>query len=243
MNRTQSTGPALRLFTLAAAALLSAACSPGATGTGPTAVATPMPQLSGQALDAGTYLVGTLDPLVVTVTVPEGWQAVDDWAIVGPQGSGANENEDSSDGAGMAISFWGVENVYADPEQPELGLLDPPVGPTVEDLAEALLRQPRWAGVSGPTNVTLDGYTGQQVELTGPSDVEFAECSGFVIWYATGDGGKRCLEGPNQTNTVVILDVEGERLVIDRQHFPRTFAANLAELEQVFESIQIERPE
>ena len=84
---------------------------------------------------------------------------------------------------------------------------------------------------------------GSRWKLFGPFDVDFAQCTGFVIWYATGYGGDRCLESPNQTNTVVILDVEGERLVVDRQHFPRTSAANLAELEQVFESSQIDHPE
>lgn len=191
---------------------------------------TPLPLLGQRSLTAGTYLVNVPQPLRVTVTVPEGWRAVDDWAVVGPQG----ENPP----AGMAIGFWGVQNLYADPSQPELGLLQPRVGPTVDDLASTLLNQPGWASASGPIDVTVDGYAGQQVELTAPSDADFGQGQ-FRIWLAT-NGGDRYLQGPGQIERVVILDVDGERLVIDVHYFPDTPAEDRAALEQVFDSIRIE---
>ena len=193
-----------------------------------------LPRLNYQpSLDAGTYIVRVPQPLDVTVTVPDGWRAEGDWAVTGPNGAGLP--------AGMAIGFWEVANVYADPLRPELGEVQPPVGPTVDDLVVALLRQPGYSSVSDPIDVTVDGYTGRQLELTVRSDVEFQSCTGnqFLIWRDTA-GGDRCAQGPGQIERVVILDVEGERLVIDVVFFPATPAADRVTLEQVFNSIQIE---
>ena len=228
-----------RLLTLASAAVLGAACSgvapDGDQTRSPATSIAPAAQLDGQeSLDAGTYIVGAVEPLLVTVTVPDGWQAIGDWAVAGPEGSGS-----------MAMSFWFVANVYAAPRHPDRGLLDPPVGPSVDDLAEALSVQPgQEIGGSNitflsPVDISLDGYEGRQVVLTGPRE-DYSGCW-FRMW-ETADGDYRCREASGQVDKIVILDVAGERLVIDRQYFPETSPGDRAELEQVFESIQIEAP-
>ena len=48
--------------------------------------------------------------------------------------------------------------------------IDPPVGPTVDDLATALSELPPFEVTAPPTDVTLLGYRGKHVELTVPSD-------------------------------------------------------------------------
>ena len=65
-----------------------------------------------------------------------------------------------------------VGNIYADPCQWEL--VDPPFGPTVDDLVSA------WANVPGfdataTSDVTVDGYAGKQIEFTVP-DYNEDEC-------------------------------------------------------------------
>ena len=88
----------------------------------------------------------------IFVTVPDGWRAEDNWAVTGP--------DDVDPPAGIAVGFWSVRNLYADPLNAAGGTLDPPVGPTVDDLAEALASHPGWTATA-PTDVTVDGHARQ----------------------------------------------------------------------------------
>ena len=74
--------------------------------------------------------------------------------------------------------FDRVANIYTDSCQ--WVLVDPPVGPTVDDLAAA------WANVPGfdataAIDITVDGYAGKQVEFTVPdydeARMRTTECS------------------------------------------------------------------
>jgi hypothetical protein len=131
----------------------------------------------------------------------------------------------------------------ADPcRQSSGGQLDPPVGPTVDDLATALQDQ---AGetATAPSDVTVGGYSGKRVELSLPSGLDSATCEGggFVRWTegpTAGLGGH--VYGNGQRNVVYILDVDGLRAVIDTSYLPGTSAASLAELEQILASVRIE---
>ena len=114
--------------------------------------------------------------------------------------------------------------------------LEPPLGPTVDDLATALENQlTREATTS---DVTLDGYTGKLVKMTVPTDAVFTDCDSgeFRSW----DG--RYHQGPGQQDDVYILDVEGFRLVIDTLSYPGSSAADLEKLQQMLDTIQIEPP-
>ena len=85
--------------------------------------------------------------------------------------------------------------MYADPCQWQDGYVDPPVGPTVDELATALANQPQ-RGDAVPVDVSIDGYQGKMIELTVPTDINFADCwSGqFRSW----DG--RWHQGPGQVD-------------------------------------------
>jgi hypothetical protein len=71
---------------------------------------------------------------------------------------------------------------------------DPPVGPSVDDLATALADLARFRVISPPTDITIHGYRGKHLELTVPDptiegrgdDRRFTECVGGELksWIA-----------------------------------------------------------
>ena len=119
--------------------------------------------------------------------------------------------------------------------------LDPAVGPTVDDLATALVAQ-KGRNATAPTDVTFGGYPAKRVELSIPADLDPATCDGSVIRTWVGPGEDSALVGddsedlgmhPGQLNVVYIVDINGERLVIDTWHMPGTSEADLAELDTI----------
>ena len=68
--------------------------------------------------------------------------------------------------------FDRVSNIYADGCQ--WVLVDPPVGPTVDDLVAAWANVPNFAATAA-VDVTVDGYAGKQIEFTVP-DYTASEC-------------------------------------------------------------------
>lgn len=217
----------------------------GGTGGDPIPTPTPTPSptpvlLDDQvALSPGTYR-GALQPSVglgFTITVPEGWDAV------GSIGVGASDNEPPDPAHGLLI--WNVDNLYADPLSPELGGMEPPVGPTVDDLVDALTSHDGWT-TSTPMDVTVGGYDGQLLELTVPEDADFIGCNAFgdsarpfAIWSEPGAGNSwRCMQGPGQTDHVYVLDVEGRRVVITLLGYPDWSGRYMAELRAMVDSLE-----
>jgi len=112
-------------------------------------------------LEPGRYFIDPdgddATPLRVTYQVPfEGWKA---WL-------GAVKFD--WDGATM-LTISTMTNVMTDGCSREGHTpLDPPVGPTVDDLATALSRLAPFQVTAPPTDVTLFGYRGKHLELTVP---------------------------------------------------------------------------
>ena len=101
--------------------------------------------------------------------------------------------------------FDEVANIYADGCQ--WVLVDPPVGPTVDDLVAAWANVPDFAATAA-VDVTVDGYAGKQIEFTVP-DYTTSECKGnrFGLWHAwtsgDGDAPGYWAQGPNQHHQAV----------------------------------------
>jgi hypothetical protein len=192
---------------------------------------TPAPLPGGQVLGAGTYRVTVLGTGHATITVPAGWLAFDNFSV----------NNNGAIPTLTAVIFWtsdsDFQRVYADPCHWQAGYVDPPVGPSVDDLATALANQPL-RGDSVPIEVSVGHYQGKMVELSVPSDQNFADCDAgeFRSW----DG--RFHQGPGQIDQIYILDVGGQRLVIDTFFMPGTSDADRAERQAIMDSIQIEGP-
>jgi hypothetical protein len=188
---------------------------------GPTTVAaeTPIPLPDGP-LAAGTYVM-TSGTFRVVFDVPTGR-----WTKNVVPGVIWTDNSDGRIGFGEL----GV-NLYADPCNWQAGELDPPVGPSVDDFANALAALPG-VEATAPVDVTLAGYAGKFVEIQVSGD-------------ATGcdDGGRRLAgEGPleNGRHRYWILDVDGDRLIVNAVERTGLAVPYRNQLQQIVDSIRLD---
>ena len=230
---------AIRAMALAAvAAITITACSSGTdddaeqtletTGsTAPPLTTTPA-DATNVTSEPGTGTASFGD-IPVSFTQPDGWDTLDWAAIKGDPIYG--------------LVFMEVGNTYTD-SCPSVEL-DPPVGPTVDDLASAWADQPG-VNATAPTDITVDGFHGQQVEFTvpdyetGANEDDCADGGHFMVFEGVdtpGDG--YWAQGPNQHHQVRILDVDGTRVVIAATWFPDTSAQDRADIDEMLDSIQI----
>ena len=250
------TRPIVAFATVGVLAL--AGCSseqPSLTSPAPDPSGSPRPSLtvlgtgSGE-LDAGTYVLD-LDALgcgeerfpPIRITVPEGWANIDGW--------GVNSGEGTDHWVG--ITFWDVREVYAHPCQWQRRSIQP--GPTVADLASVLVKRPL-RDATKPVDIVVDGFHGVQLEWSVPaiggeilrvggrSYFDFSGCDEapegdhpFMSWTAGSWASARYQQGPGQVDRLWILNIGGERLVIDAMYMPTTDAADRRELWRVMESI------
>jgi hypothetical protein len=167
----------------------------------------------------GTFVVSGVD---VTFAVPAGWN-YNGWYV-------ANANWS------LGVFFDIVANIYTD-SCPSV-LVDPPIGPTVDDLASAWANLPGF-NATAASDITVDGFHGKQIEFTVP-DYNETLCSygDFKLLEAEG-GGAYWAQGPNQHHQLSILDVNGTRLVIAATDFPDTSPQDRAVIDEILASIQI----
>ena len=204
----------------------------------PSETPTPTDPVDG-VLRPGTYTaqlpVG--DGLAVTFTVPEGWAAFADppgvlrGLLPAGDGSGAFQFRDVTTLKGDPCHWSGTDN-------------DIPVGPTADDLVQALQEQTAYEA-SDPVDVVIGGYAGRRVDIVSPTEV-FAEVNGATTAVGCDEGvwrfwdGEIYAQGPANRWQTNILDVDGTRLVIVVQDFPGTTAADRAELDAIVDSMVIE---
>jgi len=221
--------PRIAVISVALASLAACSDDGGGTAPAPSPTVTPIPSLpAAGALEPGAYVVtmGTAFDAAhrITVSVPGGWEGFEGFAVGGP--------------AGMYVDFWNVDNVYADPCKWVGTLLDPPVGPRVDDLVAALANQPG-RHASTPTEVAVDGFAGKKIELTVPASTADCDGSEFRSWTGQLPADGERSNGPGEHNLLWIVDVDGDRLVIEAVFLPGTSAQDRAELLQVVESVRI----
>ena len=239
-------------------ALLASACSAAVVSPSPTAgpssvplaaiVAQPTAALSPTPLatppsPTPAPVAGALAPKVigtgsypgVTVVAP-GWHLNGDFFV------------DKTSGPLLGISVWDVGKVPRDPCHWLGQLYDP--GPTVDNLVRALVAQ-RLRHASKPTSVTLAGYSGQYFEWSVPGnmvvtgDSDFKGCDvqpsnghlDYVSWQGSGMG-ERYQQVAGQVDRLWVLDVKGQRLLVDATHTPEATPADLAEQEQIVQSLR-----
>jgi hypothetical protein len=245
--RASTLGVAALVLAVASAVATTAQSPPGeAAGTTvPGSAASPMALPDGD-LEAGTtyflddlWDVGSAD---LILTVPATGRLAN--------GGGNLYRDLIADPVGPAFAevlitpWWRARNLTADPcHWRNGGELDPPVGPTADDLATALVEQAA-GNASAPTDVTVGGYPGKRVELSIPVGLDIATCDGgeFSRWwdeFGTERGGWMY---PDGRNIVYILDVGGTRAVIDTLYKAGTSEADLAEAEQLIASMRFEWP-
>jgi len=203
---------------------------PGPTAT-PTFAPTPIPALKSQESLKGRYSVNSGLPEEVSVSVPSGWSAGDDWVVRGPKGNGPP--------AGMALRFYTVSNLFRNPSSFADGLLQSPPGPTANDLVQAIGRQSAW-DASAPSDLVIDGRPAKHIQLTIPQDAKFDSRDGgaYYLFEAAG-GGEIWGFSPGQIFDIYAVDVGGRRLVMDAFHYPGTSAADVGVLLSVVATVKI----
>ncbi|HEX4902775.1 MAG TPA: hypothetical protein VFV42_08195 [Acidimicrobiales bacterium] len=196
-----------------------------------------------EPIEPGTYAI---DPdaddatsMKVLFDVPEGWES---WL-----GAVRFANRGH-----VALSIVEVENLVAEGCRGHYPA-DPPVGPTVEDLASALTALAPFEVTSPPAAVDLLGHTGVHLQLRVPdlptepaersSDRAFATCTGGQLhsWYAPNlDGAYYGYNGePGRVEDYWILDVDGTRLVLITTTGPSSPPEDVEQLGRVFDSVRI----
>jgi hypothetical protein len=192
--------------------------------------------VEGAIMDPGTYML-TLGPLRIVLTLPAGWEG---WAY-----GAFPAREGPEPPSGRGISFWIVDDIYADPCRWDRGLLDPPPEASADALAAAIDSQwGRYATL--PTTGELNGSTAIEMDLTVPPDIRFSDCAKdiakgrrYFLYWPQRVGGGRYAQGPNQREHLWILELDGARLVVDASYFPATSAADRGELWDIATSVQV----
>jgi len=208
-----------------------------AAPTAPPAASTPAALASPRAfpdsrakLPPGTYIAGAPFPLQVSLTI----QDADWWTWTDGVGSDAfaayRLSPDPPLGHGFVFDV--PDRVYTDPCDSTAGFTD--LDGTVEDFVSAMRAQPLGSS-SEPVSVTIDGYSGQYVDLI--RNQAGASCGTYNRW-PSSKGSRQALVGEH--DQLWVLDVDGVLLVIDVFSFQETTAEMLANVRQLVESVDIE---
>ena len=178
----------------------------------------------------------------ITFTVPAGWANWGGGVFKGPMrywGPGeARWMPDSGDPT-FGVTFGTIDNLFVD--NCKNVLFDPPVGRTVDELAEAWANMPGF-NATAATDITVDGFIGKQVEFIVPDYSQDEDCHGFGLWTWHDAGGGffgDVAEGPNEHRLLQTLDVDGTRLVISASYFPDVSPQDRADLDEILASIRL----
>jgi hypothetical protein len=215
--------------------------SPTAT-TSPTAAAVPL--IVDGPLAALTYRLRPFASGTMTIdaTVPDGgWRGGVPNAISGPRGESNGPN-------GVVVAFLRAQTINSDPchwdhdgngSPPDDG--DIVVGPTVDDLAEALAGSSAYESTT-PVDATIGGFAGKQLELQltpDPSGCDSYGGAGDQYFVFGGRDGWFFAQGGANTWQVTIVDVEGTRLIAVLIAYEETTAADLSAAKDILASLVI----
>jgi len=187
-------------------------------GTGPGLDSTCMQPPPSGCVDPGAPIL-----MRVTLTVPAGWES---------HGLGVWIDSNAPPG-GAALGFNRGGWLYSAPcRTPDTTDPDIPVGPTVDDFVNALANHPM-LDTTTPVDVTVDVYTGKALDLQVPADI--SQCDVYRPWqpniYA---------QGPGHLWHLRVIDVDGDRVVIESMEYAGTASPRRSELQAIVDSIQIE---
>jgi hypothetical protein len=214
-------------------AVTTAASSSGPAGPSATNAAV---RLSGNGpLAPGTYYLDDrafTNATRLTITVPAGWTTEEYGELY----------KDRDEPGEVKFITWVLTHVFSDVCRwgASGALVD--VGTTVDELATALSEQ-EGRDASAPSSVTVGGFPAKSIQLTVPVELDPATCTNEVLryWPAPGpdmtDGD--CCASPGSTDTVYVVDITGNRLVVVARHHPSSSAENRAVLQSIVDSIEI----
>ena len=167
----------------------------------------------------GTYLLEDPFPRSISIPVPDGWSV-----------DGGSLTRDFRGSRTTGLLFVIVDNPAK--EGCDSQGIDPPLGPSVDDLVTFLVGLPT-IEIAENTDVTLDGYRGKYLEYTKVAKGLACGGPGSEAWPTNSQGDR------DEQHQVWIIDVNGTRLVIDAFSNRAAFETDLAELRQIVDTIQI----
>ena len=193
--------------------------APSATPTAMPTAPTPSPSLEA-SVAPGTFHLTADFPVPVSIDLPNRWSDCSN----GPLEQGVC----AANGVGGVVLMI-IDNVVADPCA-ETGL-NPPVGPSVDDLVRAISALRRFQATE-PVDVMVDGHPGKEFTVRAPSS---PSCSLYTWIGPDRTNGV----GAGEANRLRIVDVDGVRVLIAAAYFPGTNNPDIppAALE-VFESVR-----
>jgi len=193
----------------------------------PTPVPTPTPSpiaLKAGALEPGTYLVRPYhdDSLTWTVTIPAGWSAFEDWAVIGPEMPG---------NVGTALFLAEKVGVPVDSCNAE----GTPPASTVADFIASVQARDDWV-VSKPVDITVAGYSGRRIDVEVPADIK--TCGAGNDYFVTSENAKSGFyaQAPSNQFTFWALDVAGTPRVLTRSTFAAVPAREVSETDAMVAS-------
>jgi hypothetical protein len=232
MTRTSDIGSMKKSSATVAVILILTACSGAQASTEPDATGAPEASASSAPAESsapdsapmdfmqrggetgsrqpGTYVLNYSDiagaaafpTLAFTFTLPAGWERVAiDGLAWGPNGT--------------RIRFAVVDGLYVDPCDPTLGVQDPPVGTSVDDLALALGTLPHIEIGEGEFNDYFGGFSGLRIPLTTRADPSSCAAEELRLAHTYGFPGFIEAFGGGERHEMFIVAVEGTRVVVD----------------------------
>ncbi len=216
-----------------------ASISPTATPTESAAAsAMPLGFPNDVGIPAGTYYryegYGIEPRIRVTFTLPAGWTANENSFLYKNRGKPGE----------VMFLTWIVTHVYPD----ACKWIDKDVvavGPTPDDLITALARQEgRAQTASGPWRGSIAGLPAVGVELAVPADLDTSTCTNGFLRYWPDPGpnfsGGLCCNPPGNIDFVYAVDVNGRTIAVVTRRYAGSSAADVAELEGIIQSLQLE---
>ncbi|HEX6434408.1 MAG TPA: hypothetical protein VFZ87_09190 [Gemmatimonadales bacterium] len=215
---------------LAIALLLTACGADQGTASTPTATASPNELPIEGDLTAGSYSLSDF-PVAITFDIPP-FEPPAVWFVCSPSPVEQAVCNGVPPAPVSAVTFQIVDNVVAgcSDNQDTAELLDPPVGPSVDDLVTAISSLEGYEATA-PVDITVSGFKGKEFTLT-------AVRHGCGATWATAQ--RTTGMGVGESNLLRILDVDGVRVVIAGAYHASTAEADVATIEQVMDSVQIE---
>ena len=228
-------------------ALILAACGGSSQSRTTKTSSAPHIQVLTDKLNGGLYRFGPFgDKRSVTIvaTGPKGWVGYPDWAMDGPEPLRADAPR------GIAVSLLTADGVYSDPchwdwndtGHPDIG--DVKVGPGVDDLVAALRANTYYTSTAAKP-VTIDGFSGQELELQMPGG-SYAHCDkddpsdpGGHVFPFSGPG--LYTQGPANRWHLYILDTNGSRLIAVILSYAKTPQNDLDLAQNIIQTMRVER--
>jgi hypothetical protein len=240
---TTNGSTSLRVLIGALLMIVASACTESSESTATDSTSTSAPTSVAPATDGISFGPFGASPSVTVVAAqPDGWVDDSDFgAMSGPEPASTEAP------TGVGILFFTADSLYSDPCHWDVAGTggaeegDVKVGPTVEDLVTAIGENTFYTSTE-PTPVTIDGYSGQEIEIQLPDD-KFTDCDvepGDTSGHAYPFPISVFVQGPSNIWDLSVLDVDGTRIVAAILSYPETSQADLDTARNVIETMDIQ---